>query len=341
MQRKHRVSMADIAKETGVSAATVSRALNNHPKVSAEVRAAVLQTADRLGYIRNLGAASLAASRSMTVGLLLRDMSSQFYGGVAAQVQMETDAAGYDLLITIGGDDAESQMNAIRNLLGHDVGGIIVASGRIAEEVMEYSARFVPTVALSSGLDMPSVGSVRIDPKCEADLARRVVVAGHRNVAVTASSNPLASTLHARTATFLTELIVAGAQTLIMSMPVEQGRYLREQVDRALEAKVTAIMAGSDAIAVSIMEYLQELGLSCPDDISVTGFDGVGALRSPLLGLTTVEQPMERLASVAVGMITQYLTSGGSEEPISGTVINQLVMGRFVPGRTLGSPKAV
>ena len=115
MQRKHRVSMADIAKETGVSAATVSRALNNHPKVSAEVRAAVLQTADRLGYIRNLGAASLAASRSMTVGLLLRDMSSQFYGGVAAQGQMETDAAGYVLLITLGGEGGGGPMEDNRN----------------------------------------------------------------------------------------------------------------------------------------------------------------------------------------------------------------------------------
>lgn len=333
MRCKHRVSMIEIAKEAGVSAATVSRVLNNQDNVSQSARTAVLNAVDHLGYVRNLGAATLAASQSNTVGLLVRDMSNQFYGAVASKVQEETDKAGYDLLMATGGDSVESQMRAARNLLGHGIGGMIIVSGRIAPEVMKYVADFVPIVVLAAGIDIPSVSSVRIDPKYESELASRVADMGHTCVAVTASSNPLASTLHSRTSVFLTELIVRGVKTIIMPIEDDNPTCVQEQVDSAISKGATAIMTGGDSIALSVLECLHNRGIKCPEDVSVTGFDGVGCLATPLLGIATVKQPVDLLAQNSVNVMKRYLND--SQVGVSRISVE----GKFVPGSTLGKPK--
>ncbi|WEV64266.1 LacI family DNA-binding transcriptional regulator [Bifidobacterium sp. ESL0732] len=329
-QYKHRVSMADVAHAAGVSPATVSRVLNDSDTVSSKTKVAVLNAADALGYVRNLGAVSLASSQTMTIGLLVRDLDNYFYGAVASCVRNESAKAGFDLLIVSCADNIDSQMHAVRCLLGHNVGGIIVSSGRVAASVVEYSAKFVPTVALASGLDLQTVNSVRIDPKTESNLAKTVAGYGHRCVAVTASSSPLTSSLHARTANFLTQLVISGVRTYIMSLKSDTGEPLHKAVDEAMEDGATAIMASSDAIALSILEYLDELGIDCPNEISVTGFDGMGPYGSPLLGITTVKQPVAELAKAAVDMVSARI----ADETIQPG--QMLVKGEFVPGRTLG-----
>lgn len=335
MRRKGRVNMADIAREAGVSAATVSRVLSAKGNVSEDVSRNVLNAVDKLGYVRNLGAATLASSQSNTIGLFVRSMGNQFYGSVAAKVQEETDRAGYELLMGAGGDDINSQMKSARNLLGHGIDGMIIVSGRVAPEVISYAAKYVPTVVLAAGIDVPSVSSVRIDPQSEVDLATRVVSKGHKCVAVTASSNPLASTLHSRTSSFLTELVVRGVKTIIMPLQDFSDESVYEQLGTVISEGATAVMTGSDTIALSVLESLRKHGLSCPDDVSVTGFDGVGCLASPLLGITTVQQPVEALARNAVSIMERHLENDQIE------VARLVLKGHFIVGNTLGNPKAV
>ncbi|WEV46995.1 LacI family DNA-binding transcriptional regulator [Bifidobacterium sp. ESL0690] len=332
-QRRRRVSMTDVARLAKVSPATVSRVLNNSTNVSEEARSAVLKAADSLGYVRNLGAVSLATTQTMTIGLLIRDLGNHFYGAVASHVRNQAAKAGFDLLIVSCEDNLESQMRAVRCLLGHSVGGIIISSGRVAASVAEYAAKFVPTIALATGLDLPTLNSVRIDPQSECDLAQQVVEHGHTCIAVTASTSPLTSALHARTANFLTQLVISGAQTHILSIQSDLGEPLYRAVDEAIDAGATAIMAGNDAIALAILEYFDTIGLRCPEDISVTGFDGMGAYRSSLLGLTTVEQPVAKLAESAVNMICQKILDG------SQATSQMLIQGRYIAGHTLGMKK--
>ncbi|MCW1043106.1 hypothetical protein OJ597_12055, partial [Streptococcus anginosus] len=101
----------------------------------------------------------------------------------------------------------------------------------------------------------PEFDSVRIDPAYEAMLAQKVVAYGHRKVAVTATSHPLAATLHARTATFITQLVVDGVQPHIVTSHSDYGEDLFDGIDRAIDAGCTAVIAGSDLIAVKILEH--------------------------------------------------------------------------------------
>ena len=334
MERRARVSMIEVARAAGVSQSTASRALNGATKVSPEAREAVMSAAERLGYVRDLRAADLASARPATMGLLIRGTHRVFYGELAAAIQAETDRRGVDLLIVGAGDDEDQQHRAVQNLLGHGAGGILIATGRASEHTVQYAAGFVPTVTIALGLTRPGFDSVGIDPTSEADLADRVAAAGHRHVAVTASANRLAYTLHARTANFLTRLVMAGVKTTIVAESVEQGQDLRDALRAAIDGGATAVMTGDDATAVRVLEYLHDWGIGCPEDVSVTGFDGVGAYRSPLIGLTSVAQPVAQMAERAVELMHQRLLGADGEGPVGS--VDAQVPGAFIPGRTLG-----
>ncbi len=336
MERRARVSMVEVARAAGVSQSTASRALNGAAKVSPEAREAVMSAAERLGYVRDLRAADLASARPATMGLLIRGNYRAFYGELAGAIQSETDRRDVDLLIVGAGDDEHRQIRAVQNLLGHGAGGILIATGRASETTVEYAAGFVPTVTIALGLTRPGFDSVGIDPASEADLADRVAAAGHRHVAVTATPNRLAYTLHARTANFVTRLVMAGVRTTIVAESAERGQPLREALRAALDDGATAVMTGDDATAVQVLEHLQEWGIRCPDDVSVTGFDGVAPYRSPLLGLTTVAQPVAELATRAVELMHQRLIGAEGEGPAG--AVDAHVPGSFVPGRTLAAP---
>ncbi|MDQ0615178.1 DNA-binding LacI/PurR family transcriptional regulator [Microbacterium sp. W4I4] len=330
MERRERVSMTEVARAAGVSQATASRALSGAPRVSEATRRAVEAAAERLGYVRDLRAADLASARRTTLGLLIRGAERSFYGELAAAIQRQTGRLDIDLLIVGAAGGETAQIQAINTLLGHGAGGILIASGRASERAVEYAAGFVPTVTISLGLTRPKFDAVNIAHASETELADRVADAGHRHVAVTASQDPDAFTLHARTASFITQLVVRGAQTTVTAGPSRWGTQIRDALRTAIDSGATAIMTGDDAMALRVLEYLQEWGIRCPDDVSVTGFDGVGPYLSSVLGLTTVAQPVEELARHAVELVQERL------DGFVGPAVDLRVPGRFVPGRTLG-----
>lgn len=331
MERRARVSMTDVARAAGVSQSTASRALSGAPKVNEKTRRAVEEVAQRLGYVRDLRAADLASSRTTTVGLLIRGAERAFYGALAARIQQETERHDIDLLIVGAADDESGQIQAINTLLGHGVGGILIATGRASTEAVEYAATFVPTVSISLGISRPGFDAVNITQTSEEELADRVADAGHRHVVVTASPNKLAFTLHARTATFITRLVLREVHTTIAAGERgEKDEKLQKSIREAIDRGATAVMTGDDATALRVMEYLDEWGLRCPQDVSVTGFDGVGVFRSSLLGITTVAQPVELLAARAVELIRRRLDGE------TGPAVDIRIPGGFITGRTLG-----
>ncbi|WP_454299918.1 LacI family DNA-binding transcriptional regulator [Salana multivorans] len=332
MERRPRVRMIEVARAAGVSHSTASRALNGSGKVSEAARQAVERAARDLGYVRDLRAADLASSRAATVGLLIRAAERPFYGELAARVQAHTEQRDYDLLTVSGGDDLDHQIRALETLLGHGAGGILIASGRAAAEAIEYASSFVPTVTVGVGLVRPGIDAVDIAVESEQELAEAVAEAGHKHVAVTASSNRLAYALHSRTANFLTSLVLADVRTTIVPSRADGDERLIKGLRSALDAGVTAVMAGEDLTAVRVIEQLVEWGLRCPEDVSVTGFDGAGAYRSPLLGLTTVAQPVEDMTGAAVDLLQTRMAGGRVD------TAGLRFPGQLVRGRTLGPP---
>lgn len=332
MEKRLNVGIRQVAEAAGVSKSTASRALRREDRVSAETIAHVEKVAASLGYVPDLRAAGLSSATRTTVGLMVRGAERSFYGEIAAAFQVITDARGIDLLIVNGGDTHESQLRALRNLLGHRVAGILVASGRASLEAVEMAASFVPTVLVGMEADNSVIDSVSVDPSAETLIARDVATAGHRRVAVTSADRPESTVLRSRAARYRHELEAAQAQCIDLPSTARMDNFSQALRD-ALNEGVTAVMALDDATAVATLELLVEWGVACPEDVSVTGFDGVGLYRSPLIGLSTVRQPVERMAAAAADCIVSRVSGE------SGPALHIKVEGERITGRTLAAAR--
>lgn len=328
MDRRPRAGLTDVARAAGVSKSTASRALRGEDRVSAETVEHVRSIAASLGYVPDRRAADLASSAPTTVGLLLRGAERSFYGEIAAQVQAVTDARGIDLLIVNGGDDHESQMRGLENLLGHRVAGVMIASGRASLAAAEHAASFVPTVLVGLDSIHDAIDSVAIDTSSEKEMAQAVLAAGHRKVGVVMADPPDSATLRERSTRYRSELREGGAE--VVGVYGGGGVQLVVSLRKAIESGVTAVMAGDDPTAVEILEILADWGVPVPEQVSVTGFDGVGLYRSPLFGLATMRQPVAVMASAATELMIERLAH--SAKP----AVHATFPGEYVAGRTLG-----
>jgi DNA-binding LacI/PurR family transcriptional regulator len=329
LDRRPQVGIRDVADAAGVSKSTASRALRGESRVSAETIAHVARVAEELGYVPDLRAAGLSSAAHTTVGLMLRGAERSFYGEIAARVQAVTDSRGIDLLIVNGGDDHESQLRGLRNLIGHRVAGVLIASGRASLAAAEEAASFLPTVLLGLDAQHDAIDSVSISSDSEVEMARAVLDAGHRRVAVTSADRPESTVLVARAERYRAVLTAGGAEVTEIPGLVDPDRFA-DGLRRSVDGGVSAVMALDDMTAVTALELLLEWGVSSPATISVTGFDGVGLFGSPLIGLTTMQQPVGELAEAAADLIQARIA--GSAEPAQ----HLTFAGRRIIGRTLG-----
>lgn len=309
MERRPRVGIRDVATAAGVSKSTASRALRGESRVSQETIDHVAKVAASLGYVPDLRAAGLSSTEPTAVGLMLRGAERSFYGEIAARVQEVADERGMDLLIVNGGDSHESQLRALRSLIGHRVAGILIASGRASVAAVEEAASFLPTVIVGMDVTHDAIDSVSISPASEEELAATVAAAHHRRVAVTSPDRPDSTVLVERQQRYREALTRAGVE-VVETPGVTDRSAFEDGLRQRLSDGTTAIMALDDGTAVAALELLAEWNVVDPP--SVTGFDGVGLFASPLLGLTTMQQPVKQMATAAAEIITQRISGDTS-----------------------------
>ncbi|WP_067196433.1 LacI family DNA-binding transcriptional regulator [Microbacterium sp. XT11] len=329
-----RVTISDVAAAAGVSRATATRALKGEGRFAPETRDRILEVAERLGYVRNTMAAELAAGRTGTVGLMLRDASNPAYGLLFSRLQDEGHRRGLDLVtVTIGADEqGAKQVGALHRLLGMRVAGLIVATGGITAAQLEPFADQVPILRAGRVESSERIHTVHYDDSGHGRLlAEHILSLGHRKVVVLAGSPEASYPEHLR-ATAMQETLSAGGAEVTM---IAAGAGPAEGVDQALSAVrvgATAVMCASDYRQLAVMRAARAAGMDVPGDVSVTGCDGIlpGA---DLLGLTTVRIPVEEVAAAAVETMQTLLTT---ESPVP--TVRRGFTGTLVPGTTAASP---
>lgn len=329
-----RVTISDVAAAAGVSRATATRALKGEGRFAPETQERILAEAERLGYVRNTMAAELAAGRTGTVGLMLRDASNPAYGLLFSRLQDEAHRRGLDLVtVTIGADEAGAkQVGALHRLLGMRVAGLIVATGGISAAQLEPFADQVPILRAGRVEDSDRIHTAHYDDPAHGRLlASHVLSLGHREVVVLAGSPEASYPEHLRATAMQETLADAGARVTLLSADAAP----EDRVDEALDAVrrgATAVMCASDYRQLAVMRAARAAGLPVPGDVSVTGCDGIlpGA---DLLGLTTVRIPVEDVAAAAVETMQTLLTSDGPVETVRRGFSGELVVGTTAAAR--------
>lgn len=299
-------TIKEVAREAGVSVATVSRVMNDSGPVNAETRRRILEVANELNYVPNSAARSLIMARTNTLGVLLPDLYGEFFSEVIRGIDHTAHQQGYHLLVSSSHNDRAEIEAAIKAMRGR-VDGLIVMSPDIdAHSLQDNLPDTLPAVLLNCAVNGSSFASVEIDNRGgAAAMVRHLQDLGHRRIAViTGNENNHDSQqrlesyrlLMQERGTYEPELEVQGAFT-------ETSGY--EAMKRILELSVrpSAVFAFNDSMAVGALSALQEAGVDVPREMSVCGFDDIPMSRYLNPPLTSVHVPMVNLGSEAMSRL--------------------------------------
>ncbi|MFE2942057.1 LacI family DNA-binding transcriptional regulator [Streptomyces sp. NPDC059255] len=332
-ERPRNPTIIDVAARAGVSKSVVSRVVSGRGSVGEETRRRVLEAAAELGYVVNAVARAMVAHRTYTVGVFVRDAATAFYGHLLAAMQERAAFHGYRVVTTTGSGRfaVADEYRALETLAMLRVEALIVCSGLLpAEKIVPFAER-LPTVVAGRPETHRSITSVFCDEEeGGAALADHLAGLGHRQVAVIAVPKTSSVTMAPRTRAMARRLRERGVRVLEIegTRSEEAGGWAAEVLRHP---GITAVMAPSDRHAVDLLEQLHLRGVSVPGDLSVTGYDGIGPLSTPLIGLTSWRQPIELIGSGAIDAVVRLLD--GEQPPDHHLALS----GSLVTGRTTAS----
>jgi LacI family transcriptional regulator len=327
-----RPSAATIARQLGVSEATVSYALNGKPGVSESTRRKVLKLANEYGLRPRTAGADPALSR--VIALLVPNLTNPMFTHWAQEILTVASTEGYEVLVVPTDDDPHRLVAAARMLVGRSIdGAILLAARRRETEALTIlrEAR-LPFTYLSRRSDLVFADFVGVDDYAAAgELARHVLE--HRPSRPATVIGPRFSTASGqREEGFIDAFAHAGIQIpgerrIATDLSREGGRKAAEHL-LALRERPDAVLCGSDEISIGILEVLAGEGLTAGKNLIVTGFDGLDHATSPLIGLTTVVQPRRQMALEACRQLFDRLRSSSGHEHRTAIVPHTLSIGR-------------
>jgi len=311
-QRSRPATIREVARRVGVSPATVSRVLNGRPYVRPEVRAAVHEAVEALGFRPDPIARSLVVGGSRTIGLIVADITNPFYAETAKAIVETARGRGYVVVLCNTENLSNLQAEQIRMLREQRVEGIILGSvHRRDPAVEELMASGFPCVMYNRRLFTNTGTYVVLDNvRGGEEVTRHFLALGHRRIAFLAGPASF-STAAERLAGYRRALRAAGRP--VDPRLIRQGQFkpdLAYQAARELlqqRPRPTAIIAGNDLTAFAVLDAAAHLGLRVPEDVAVSGFDDIEFASNERIQLTTVAQQKVEMGRLAVNYLLEFI----------------------------------
>ncbi|HBE80833.1 MAG TPA: LacI family transcriptional regulator [Firmicutes bacterium] len=310
-------TIKDVAKKAGVSYATVSRALNNHPEINEETRKKIVKISSEMGYQPNAIAQGLVKKETKTIGLLIPDITNPFFPEVARGVEDAANMEGYSVFLCNTNWSEEQEERYLEVLMQKQVDGIIIgpSSERTGHIKKVFHLGIKPAVFISR-IDYPNSTSILIDNISGARIAVEYLISkGHKKIAFIGGLKDAFSNQ---------DRLLGYKNALEMNgIPINQdyilnGDFKRESGHQATQKvlqvnlRPTAIFAANDMLALGAIQAIKEEGLVIPGDISVVGFDDIGFAALPEIQLTTIAQPKYDMGRLAFLTLLDQIKGGDS-----------------------------
>lgn len=313
-------TIIDVSRKAGVSTATVSRALNHPDMVDEKTRDLVRIASEALGYRPNRIARDLARRSSQTIGVVVNNFASPYYGLMLDGVDEALVASGWNVIAETSRESAAGELRAIRSLTDRQCDAIIVHANSLDDEALAELLCKTPKLVLMNRLLEPfGDRCVHLDNDLGGRIAARHLIArGHADIAVMAGPETFHE-VRARLDGFAEAMREAGlalpvSRIVRADFSLEGGkRALAELMER--DGTITAVFAHNDEMAVGAIEAAREMGLSVPGDLSVIGFDDMAIAGLTRPALTTIGQPL-RAIGAACGQLAQALSRGADTSKI-------------------------
>ncbi len=316
------VTIKDIARQLGISASTVSRALKDHPDISAETKRSVNELAKKLKYQPNAVALSLKHSKSNTIGLIIPEIVHYFFSSVISGIEDVAYDAGFTVIICQSNEKYDREVTNSHALLAHRVDGILVSVSKETqdfEHIKMFQERDVPLVffdRLVPGIEADSV--VVDDRKASYEATKHLIEGGRKRIAHFAGPENLLLSRERKDG-YLAALKEAGITPnpnwIIEADSFEKALLAVHKV-MDLPNPPDGIFAVNDLTAIGAMKALQKKNIKIPEEIAIVGFsDGrFSGITEP--NLTSVDQHGYEMGTIACQMLlNRILNPNLSKEP--------------------------
>jgi LacI family transcriptional regulator len=309
-------TIKDVAREAGVSVASVSRVFNDSELVSADTRRTVREVAARLNYWPHGVARSLITKRTNAFGVLLPDLYGEFFSEVIRGIDLAARKAGFHLLVSSSHADTAELVAAMRSMRGRIDALIVMAPDVEAPVAIQACGAGFPVVLLDPGVEVKECDSVSIaNHEGAYAMVRHLMGLGHRRIA-TVTGPERNVDARQRLAGYRAALADGGGdRSPELEIPgdfTETSGYEAVAQLLRLAPKATAVFAANDYMAVGVMGALSDAGARVPEDVAVTGFDDIAMARYLNPSLTTVHVDMLRLGERAVARLLSLQQDGKS-----------------------------
>lgn len=305
-------NMKDVAAAAQTSIATVSRVLNNSGYYSHDIRARVQKAAEKLNYQPNLHAKSLRQRRSHTIGLLIPNLLNAYYTALADDVSQLLNTHGYQLLLSSTRDDPDIENNTFRQLIGHNVDGLIwvptAAGKKLVDTLIHRRIPAVSIVRKAQGNRLPTI--VFEDFGGAQAATHHLLQLGHTRIGLI-GGNIAYSSNHDRMQGYmkaLEETSIQGDQALIKmgSGTGENGSASAEDLLQ-LPQPPTAIFVASNALMPGVMKTMLQHDVDIPQEISLICFDDVEWFQFSKPPISAVAINLASLAEAAVNLLLNLI----------------------------------
>jgi LacI family transcriptional regulator len=307
------VTIYDVAREAGVSMATVSRVVNSNPNVKPQTRKKVFEAIERLGYRPNAVARGLASKKTTTVGVVIPDISNTIFSELARGIEDIANMYHYNIILCNADKKKDKEIRVINTLLEKQVDGLLFMGGAVTDDHLQaFKTSSVPIVLCATTDDNDAFASVDINHEQAAfDAVDLLIQNGHRNIAMISGTLQDPANGYARHQGYKRALEAAGIPfrddyvrvgNYRYESGLEVSKYFLELPDRP-----TAIFAATDEMAIGAMHTLLDNGVRVPEDMSIISVDNIRMASMVRPQLTTVAMPMYDIGAVSMRLLTKLM----------------------------------
>lgn len=304
MEANHRPKLEDVAAAAGVSKTTVSRVLNHRGYLSEKTIAKVQKAMQELDYRPNIIARQLYKQRTDLVGMIFPTVDNPFFSQLEAEMERQLYRNGYKVLIGNSQNDPAKEENYLQQLLTHQVDGLIV--GTQNRGLIGYQHANLPVVAIDQvvGKNIPVVSSDNYQGGLLA--TQRLLDDGCRHIIHTNGPLGLDTPTQKRREAYEHLMTKNNLPAITYHLDFNISTIDKERVFRRIfeeHPEVDGIFAANDTDASTIINMASEYGKRIPEDLKIVGYDGSNVTRLLLPGLTTIQQPIDEMADLAVQLL--------------------------------------
>lgn len=305
-------TVRDVAREAGVSLATVSRVLNNRDVVRPETRERVIKAVEKLDYVPSATARSLKTSCAKTIGLILPSLTNPFFPSLIDAASREAETSGYSVLIKVDNNPVRAAHFLARS---NAVDGIVIVDNQWVSSDMQEEPLTVPAVAFDRVPNFPVAATYQVSNFVGAGaVTSHLIDIGCRTLLHI--SGPEGFDVTSKRLSGFREAVLEEGKSKQISVHVGVGDFSFDSGRRVAHEylsqhpEIDGIFAANDLMAIGAINAAKDLGKECPREVAIAGFDGIDIGRYTTPRLTTYEQPIDVIARDSVQHLLRILQDG-------------------------------